>query len=327
MARNFLIEALPPEIDYITYLTLIEYNLTVEHLETLHEVLQDPTLTNNIGWDLVHVLLPFLPFSVQCLQDVARLGNPREVILKVTELVQALGARIATKEEDGSDGAASGTEQDNHSPPDHCAKEDDKLCDPSLRISASTSNVLQYTSLLNMLSILHPRITTKYPSRFLSTSLQTVLPVYSQLSGVPEATSAVLSLVEALIRFKRPPLPPRKSSTLLAATKGSEAGQAEILDGTLDHGDAELSNRLLQAFLTHVLEEYLNALRFADDIPALAWTSRLQESLHPEKVIPSRKTVRKLFNDSKILQKRDEVTLSATVSCMDIRYAEFVLNN
>ena len=87
MADNLLLKALPPETDYLTYLTLLEYNLTVEQLPTLHDILQDTTLTANIGWDLVHLLLPFLPASQQCLQDVARLGNPREVVLKVTELL------------------------------------------------------------------------------------------------------------------------------------------------------------------------------------------------------------------------------------------------
>ena len=46
-AKNPLIEALPPATDYLTYLTIIEYNLNPENLSTLHEVLQDTKLTTS----------------------------------------------------------------------------------------------------------------------------------------------------------------------------------------------------------------------------------------------------------------------------------------
>ena len=88
--KNPLIEALPPATDYLSYLTIIEYNLNPEALPTLHQVLQDTKLTTNIGWDLVHLLVPLLPNSNECLQDIARLGNPREVILKVTESLRLI---------------------------------------------------------------------------------------------------------------------------------------------------------------------------------------------------------------------------------------------
>ncbi|KAL9033719.1 MAG: hypothetical protein Q9180_005799, partial [Flavoplaca navasiana] len=97
---NPLIKALPPAVDYLSYLTILEYNLTLEQLPLLHDILQDTTLTANIGWDLVHLLLPLLPESQSCLQDVARLGNPREVILKVTELLEALNAPDGNTVED-----------------------------------------------------------------------------------------------------------------------------------------------------------------------------------------------------------------------------------
>lgn len=87
---NPLIQALPPATDYLTYLTLLEYQLTPACLPTLHQLLQDETLTTNIGWDLVQLLLPMLPHSSECLQDVARLGNPREVILRVSDALMQL---------------------------------------------------------------------------------------------------------------------------------------------------------------------------------------------------------------------------------------------
>ena len=89
-AANLLLEARPPVTDYLTYLTIIEDNLAEETLPVLHEVLQDTELTTHIGWDLVQLLLPLLPASEQCLEDVADRGNPRECILKVTEALRTL---------------------------------------------------------------------------------------------------------------------------------------------------------------------------------------------------------------------------------------------
>ncbi|KAL8856881.1 MAG: hypothetical protein Q9198_010751, partial [Flavoplaca austrocitrina] len=106
---NPLIKALPPAVDYLSYLTILEYNLTLEQLPLLHDILQDTALTANIGWDLVHLLLPLLPESQSCLQDVARLGNPREVILKVTELLEALNA---------SDGSTFEDDEEKENPPE-----------------------------------------------------------------------------------------------------------------------------------------------------------------------------------------------------------------
>ena len=80
---NPIVKALPPETDYITYLTIVEYNLTKERLPSLHRVLQDSDLTINIGWDLVHLLLPLLPASKECLEDVARLFIFIDLLIKV----------------------------------------------------------------------------------------------------------------------------------------------------------------------------------------------------------------------------------------------------
>ena len=100
ISGNPLLEALPPASDYLTYLTLIEQVLTEDNLPTLHQVLQDRELTANIGWDLVHILLPLLPSSEECLQDVAAKGNPREVILKVTEALRLLEFEEAGRDSD-----------------------------------------------------------------------------------------------------------------------------------------------------------------------------------------------------------------------------------
>lgn len=184
---NPLIKALPPETDYISYLTILEYNINKEQLPTLHEILQDPQLTSNIGWDLVHLLLPLLPHSKLCLQDVARLGNPREVALKVTELLE----KIAMVDEEDEDS-------------DQEFLDEDKLSgSANLRLQDSVDDdavpvKIQFCALLQMLQTLLPRIKTKFPSRFLSTSLQAVLPAYVRVAVEPEATDSIIVLIKAL---------------------------------------------------------------------------------------------------------------------------------
>ena len=59
-------------------------------LPLFHSLLQDESLASNIGWDLAHMVLPMLPQSRECLNDVARLGNPREVILGVCDALMNL---------------------------------------------------------------------------------------------------------------------------------------------------------------------------------------------------------------------------------------------
>lgn len=263
-SSNPLFEARPPATDPITYLTIVEANLTKENLPILHDVLQDAELTNNIGWDLVQTLLPLLPESQGCLQDVARLGNPREVILKVTEALRLL-------EWDVDDGSDEGEQVDG------AAKEPE----PS-------KSVEQFQILLSMLSILHPRVKTKYPSRFLSTSLQAVLSSYSEGdSARGDLTSAVLQFIKTTSGTKRPHLPSRMSSGAVKTLSTVEAKDTKPTESQAAD-DAKLTKRLLQAFITHVLEEYMTALSHADDVPGLCWSSRVQEKLYPERIIPNK---------------------------------------
>lgn len=321
--ENPLLKALPPETDYLSYLTILEYNLTAEQLPTLHHILQDTTLTANIGWDLVHLLLPLLPASQQCLQDVARLGNPREVVLKVTELLEGLGE---DEEPDDLDEAEDVEEVEEPKEPeardeeahklkvqggDNVASESATPAEPS----KPPSKGVKFTALLDMLSILHPRIKTKYPSRFLSTSLQAILPAYSQVARVTEATEAVLGFIKALSGTKRPKLPPRKSSTMIStqATPVS-APDPEGQDEVLGVDEEALQSRLLQSFLTYVAEAYMNSTALDEDVPGLAWSSRYQEEIHPEKIIPGRQTYGSLFEKEEHLHKRDAITGHILVS-------------
>ena len=308
--ENPLFKALPPATDYITYLTIVEYNLTKEQLPVLHGILQDTNLTSNIGWDLVHLLLPLLPESEECLQDVARLGNPREVVLKVTELLESVGKDAAENDDPFN-------EEDPDEPEQRTSKNSDADNDGQENREAHPilPSVLQFTTLLRMISVLHPRIKTKQPSRFLATFMEAVLPAYARLGHSPSATKAVLSLLDTLLRANRPQLPPRTSAPVVPLSS------AEVLapdpEATLTPtapGDDAIQKSLLRSFLTHVTEIYVESLPPVAESSGMAWSGRMYETLHPEKVVPFRKSVRSQFKENADLRERDETVQQLLVS-------------
>ncbi|KAF1981598.1 DUF1760-domain-containing protein [Aulographum hederae CBS 113979] len=288
-----LIATLPPKTDPITYLTIIEYNLTKERLPTLHNILQDIQLTLEIGWDLVHLLMPLLPESQVCLQDIARLGNPREVVLKVTESLRLIEIG-AMDEEDPDEDEAEPEDTDDGFESTLKTIEELKLSIPGAASESTTQKakpqvplqVLQFQELVSMLSVLHPRIKTRHPSRFLSTSLQAVLAVYSQLKSVEnELTDSVISFVGAVAGTRRPQLPPRRSTSQLVTQAALvSAPDPEANSQPASGEDLAIYDRLLQSFITHVLEDYMLSLTSVDDTPGLAWGSRLLEKLEPDRV-------------------------------------------
>ncbi|KAL8859933.1 MAG: hypothetical protein Q9178_003480 [Gyalolechia marmorata] len=324
---NPLLKALPPAVDYISYLTILEYNLTLEQLPLLHDILQDTTLTANIGWDLVHLLLPLLPESQSCLQDVARLGNPREVVLKATELLEAIVTPDEYENEDEEeeeeeedelqrfDGHERAEDSEPEKPPAGTAIPYKQDASTAVRRQAGSSmsregpsKVSQFSALLDMLAILHPRIKTKYPSRFLSTSLQIILPAYAALAFDIQATDAVLSFINAFAGTKRPRLPPRKSSTQVSTQPAQlprAAPDPEASEEPMAPEEIALQERLLQSFLTFVAEGYMSALPVDDDVPALSWSTRLLEHLYPDKIIPGRRAKREAFEKDGTLHHRD----------------------
>lgn len=315
--ENPLLTALPPETDYLTYLTILEYNLTEGQLPTFHSILQDTVLTSNIGWDLVHLLLPLLPASEQCLYDVARLGNPREVVLKVTELLEAItheGDGSDSEQEDaineeeghvgsGADEAKIGVDSNTHENTETASD----VSKPAGQLRpVRPSPALKFCSLLSMLSILHPRIKTKYPSRFLSTSLHAILPAYMKVARDELATDAVLSFIKSITGSKRPKLPPRMSSTAVPMPqKIQSAPDPEAGPETPGTEDAALQIRLLQSFLTYAIEAYVDSLSSINNDSGFAWTSRLQEKLHPQRIIPHRPAFGAIFAETEHLHRRD----------------------
>ena len=268
-------ESRPPVTDPITYLTILETHMSPEVLPTLNDILQDAELTQSIGWDLIHLLLP-MPGSQRCLDTIARLGNPREVVLKVTESMQLLDLDEEDEEE----------------------KEKEAGSEPS-----STD---KFCTLVNLLAILHPRIKTKNPSRFLSTSLMAILSSYRPSN---EATLAVISFVHTISGKKRPSLPGRKSSLNIpvatSSTSGPLAPDPEAQDE--DPAEAAIQQKLLQSFVTHVLEEYINT-------NTLEWAARLQEHFDPRMVVPVRKSLGETYKDDPALVTRTAIVGQLVVS-------------
>ncbi|RKF54117.1 putative yap-binding protein [Golovinomyces cichoracearum] len=264
---DLLKESLPPNCDYITYLTLIESHICPEILPSLNDILQDPVLTQNIGWDLIHLLLP-IPGSVNCLTTIARLGNPREVILKVTEAFKLFQLDSENAECSGSH-------------------------------TTEPANTEKYCTLVNLLSILHPRIKTRYPSRFLSTSLKSILATYCPLNSV---TRSIISFLRTISGNKRPLLPDRISNLKLQDNSNSEKTDYLTPDPEAQDEEPEeqaVQMKLLRSFITHILDLYINE-------NPLEWSTRLLENLYPEKVVHGRNT-RLAFKEDPELQARDSI--------------------
>jgi len=310
-----LIKALPPASDYLTYLTIVEYNLTQENLPVLHKVLQDETLTTNIGWDLVHLLVPHLPDSEQCLRDVARLGNPREVILKVTESLRLIdydGLGDDAADDDTTDARA---RSDSNTYPLKTEKTQDAGGSSAQMVEVPPPlplPVSQFMALLSMLAILHQRVKTKSPSRFLSTTLQAILASFSNSSSHrEEMVEAIVDTVKAVTGNKRPTLPARSSSGVIPKAKAVQADSGPAADpeeekdsDVTSSEESAMTKKLLQSFVTHILEEYLLNFSDYDDVPGMAWCSRIMEKAQPQRTIPESKTFASRFAQEERLHRR-----------------------
>jgi hypothetical protein len=301
-----LIKALPPASDYMTYLTVLEYQLTSERLPTLHRLLQDEQLTTNIGWDLVQLLLPMLPASQECLRDVAHLGNPREVILRVSDALM----KLDSAEDDDID-IDDYNAEDEEEAPGAGNKEGQEVADSSETVEAAPQtslHVLQFTSLLDMLAILHSRIKTKYPSRFIATSIQAALEAYTSYP-LAEITDPLLDFLRSLSPNKRPMLPPRANTdrpgTASSAAEGVSAPDPEAEEDHMSSRSEQggLVQKLLQFALIEVLKTYM--VHCTGRAPAgMQWALRLQEKLDPAATPPRLSKIRE-FSDEDFLAERD----------------------
>ncbi|KIW34337.1 uncharacterized protein PV07_01119 [Cladophialophora immunda] len=341
-AEDPLVSALPPATDYMTYLTLLEYQLTPRNLPTLSRLLSDDDgkLAEEIGWDLLKLLLPMLKETPEeanrCLEIVARRGNPREVVVRVAEELEKLSDEVQVS--DNEDDFDERDDQDElptfpgEAPRVHLGQmtlqgmpadaPTDKAAGESSMVQETVSvKALKLQALFNMLSILHPRIKTQFPSRFLATSLPAALGAYRQVPISTVTTSSFLTMLEKIAGRKRPPLPPRTSTQgegpssskpphdvpATAAPLPDPEAKAEEEDTGVNEpsqGEKAIIYRLLDAVLLEVLDEYMSSLA-THDYPSMSWTARLREYYEPRRVVPGRPTETEIWDKTPELKERD----------------------
>ena len=269
--------------------------------------LQDE-LARNIAWDLITVLLPFLdgppPANVapdtpqpplgpdtlievasSCLFMAAYKGNPREVYLKLLNALSLLSftpSSIGTCSEEEHTDEPPLTPTVPHKTPGE-AREDGHR---------------KFRIVIMLLTTIHSRLSTSFPSRFLSQSLTTLLRTFtrsvedSNREDVQDILSRLLAFIDSVqpqgTKKKRrmaqpklgpdgrPALPPRTSTA--GSNLNSDISKLSIEDETEEAKRERLEKeeqarleddmqiRLLQSFLSHIVEVYI--LRCPSDIAA-----------------------------------------------------------
>lgn len=330
-----LLDALPPKTDYITYLTILEYQLTAQNLPTLTRLLQedDGTLASEIGWDLLKLVLPILRVepddAQQCLDTIARRGNPREVVVRVAEELESLGREeeeegLEANSIDGDDGLPTfaGEAPRVHlgditlqgMPPESQRTEPRAAPDPAHTHIEDEEPRLQ--ALLSMLSLLQPRIRTKYPSRFLATSLPAALAAYRRLSMNATSTKIFLKTLQDLSGKKRPALPPRISTSNVTSSAPLPDPESKDAAGvTPAPEDAAISHRLLQAVLLEVVEEFV-AASFEAQPPM---TARLRTLLESDSLTTVRKAELDGLSPSTEAQIADDIRSNFVSIAKDLK--------
>ncbi|KAF8421004.1 YAP-binding/ALF4/Glomulin [Tirmania nivea] len=305
-----------PAEDFISYSTILDVHLSyaleffsredqTKLLQALEKVLKEnDTLAQNIAWDLIAVLLPFLDaptpatafpsadadassapssaFTTDALSEItstclfmaAYKGNPREVYLKLLGALSSLSFTAATTP------VSEDTDEPSLEPssPRHTPAE------------ARANGHRKFRILIMLLTTIHSRIATAFPSRFLSQSLTTLLTTFTRSTeelykeDVEDIVSRLLAFVDAVqpesTKKKRrmtqprlgpdgkPALPPRTStagsqlgapdvSKLDIADENEEEKQARLEEQEKTKIEEEMQIRLLQSFVSHVVEVYV----------------------------------------------------------------------
>ncbi|EHK99370.1 hypothetical protein M7I_4774 [Glarea lozoyensis 74030] len=256
-------DSLPPATDYLTYLTILESHLSPDILPKLNDILQDEELTQHIGWDLIHLLLP-LPGGEKCLETVARLGNPREVVLKVTEALQILELDNAARDEEGEEQDEEDTEEttaddETSNDPNEVVPSSEPTEVDNVREKAATSSreILKYEYFgqiqWNRIQIFctRPRSRGGRPKRSGHTE-ETITVIYT-LEHCPYETlkaSAVSWLKEELVTAQE-----RKTENVFGTTLALAAAQPYLFPDTSalrEADEKELEEELAQSFPFHM---------------------------------------------------------------------------
>ncbi|KAK9477249.1 YAP-binding/ALF4/Glomulin [Lipomyces japonicus] len=223
--------------DYITYSTLLDIYLAnpkryseserLTLLLALENILREnETLLSYVAWDLPVLLLPYLssiePFDASSLKSatprktalkifnlIAEKGNAKEVFLKCIEALSTLDIEYSL---DSS---------------------------PEEQLDNEKLFVLKFYALFEVIISVTRRITTQYPSRFLTTSSTALLSFFS--SHVDELSDQSLPvLLRRLYLFARDYVPPPSKTTV-------------------DAEEEALQRRMLQSYVTHIVEIFLRS--------------------------------------------------------------------
>ncbi|TGO91188.1 hypothetical protein BPOR_0036g00180 [Botrytis porri] len=295
----------PPAGDPMAYLSflrlvLIERKPTPELrsqlLAALNDVLQDVDIANSVGWEATTILLE-VPGSDDCLITIARLANPRELIISILAALKRLD--LDGIEDDWHGGEASVQDQNK---------------------TAISNDLDRFCFVLSLLSIIHPRIKTKHPSRFLAT---TILAIVQAFHPSHRAVMAIGKFAHIVSGKKRPTLPGRKSSLSIASVMRPEiesnlppAPDPEAQEE--DTYESAIQNKLLQGLVTHMLEMYI-------DVYPLEWAGRLQESFDPKRVVAGRTSLAEAFQTTPEYQTRETVAGQLVSLARDLELANYVL--
>jgi hypothetical protein len=137
--------------------------------------------------------------------------------------------------------------------------------------------------------------------------------------NIDELTLSAVKFVKTLSGTKRPHLPPRTSTgDMLRAGHGSSVPDPEAQSEPPSTEEEKLGRRLLQSFITHVLEEYMLSLSSDEDVPGMAWSSRLMEKFDPRHVVPNKTTYAERFSEVEPLRSRSAIVGQLVALAQDL---------
>ncbi|KAF3908615.1 hypothetical protein AA313_de0201205 [Arthrobotrys entomopaga] len=243
--------------------TFEDQNKYLQGLEVLFG--QNSELASDIAWDTIPLLLKFAARQVDregedaeeqkavviranlLLEFCASNGNSKEVFLVITGRIMNLDFR--------------GTEEDFDLEDDEDDDEDEQDPDTAPKQRFSPTALATAKILLRLLTLVQKRLTMRIPSRFLVSSLMSLLSMTTKASrSLP--TTPLCDIMDQIIEFVASVAPDPKSS----------------------EPDTPIQVKLIQAFITHGLEAFLTLPR--DNATMIGWARAWDNKARPEKVVP-----------------------------------------
>ncbi|KAK6345209.1 hypothetical protein TWF718_007136 [Orbilia javanica] len=273
---NAAAEELSQTEDHVTFSTILDLHTSTAYnrysfadqskflqgLEVLFE--KNSELASDIAWDAIPILLKFAARPVGkdssdaedqkavagradlLLDQCAANGNSKEVFLVLTGKIKNLDFRKVPEEEDSD--SEDGEDEDG-----------DEDFTPKQKVSPTALSTAKI--LLRLLVQVQKRLRMKTPSRFLATSLMSLLSMITKASkSLP--LSPLCDTLGQIVEFVAS-LAPAKSDTDV---------------------DIPIQVKLIQAFITHGVEAFLTLPR--DNGTMIGWASAWDKKVRPERVVP-----------------------------------------